>query len=94
MSEIEEMNSMRCMEFEEIVHDLDRPGTRGVALRERALAHAETCAHCAQLLTETESLDQALHAIATTEGQQEAPVWVESALLTRISRCEGWRGQV
>jgi hypothetical protein len=81
MSEMEEMNSMQCMEFEEIVHDLDRPGTHGVALRERALAHAESCARCAQLLTETESLDQALHAIATAEVEQEAPAWVESALL-------------
>jgi len=81
MSEMEEMNSMQCVEFEEIVHDLDRPGTHGVSLRERALAHAESCAHCARLLTETESLDQALHAIATTEGEQEAPAWVESALL-------------
>jgi hypothetical protein len=81
MSEMEEMNPMQCVEFEEIVHDLDRPGTHGVALRERALAHAESCARCAQLLTETESLDQALHAIATTEGRQEAPARVESALL-------------
>jgi hypothetical protein len=81
MSEMEEMKTMDCMEFEEIVHDLDRPGTHGVARRERALAHAETCAHCAKLLTEAESLDQALHAIATTEGGQEAPAWVESALL-------------
>jgi hypothetical protein len=81
MSEMEEMNSMQCMKFEEIVHDLDRPGTEGAALRERALAHAESCAHCAQLLTETESLDQALYAIATTEVEQEAPAWVESALL-------------
>ena len=81
MSEMEEMNPMQCIEFEEIVQDLDRPGTRGLALRERALAHAESCAHCAQLLTETESLDQALHAIATADGEQEAPAWVESALL-------------
>jgi hypothetical protein len=80
MSEIE-MKPMSCMQFEEIVHDLDRPGTPGVALRERALVHAESCSRCAQLLTETESLDQALHAIATTEGEQEAPAWVESALL-------------
>lgn len=77
----EEMKPMRCMEFEEIVHDLDRPGTHAMALREKALAHAEACARCARLLTETESLDQALHAIATQEGDQQAPLWVESALL-------------
>jgi hypothetical protein len=80
MSEIE-MKPMSCSEFEEIVHDLDRPGTHGVALREEALAHAESCDRCAQLLTETESLDQALRMIATTEGEQEAPACVESALL-------------
>ncbi len=81
MSEIEEMNPMQCIEFEEIVHDLDRPGAHGVALRERALIHAESCARCARLLLETESLDQALRAIAATEGEQEAPAWLESALL-------------
>jgi len=81
MSEMEKMESMSCNEFEEIVDDLDRPGTPGMALRERALAHAESCADCARLLTETESLDQALHAIASTEGEQQAPAWVESALL-------------
>jgi hypothetical protein len=86
MSDIEEMKSMSCLEFEEIVHDLDRPGTHAMVLREAALAHAESCAHCAQLLTETESLDQALHAIAVAEGEQEAPAWMESALL-REFRC-------
>jgi len=81
MSDKEEMKSMSCIEFGEILHDLDRAGTHAMALRERALAHAESCAPCAQLLTEAESLDQALHAIATAEGEQEAPAWVESALL-------------
>jgi len=81
MSETEEMKPINCMEFEEIVHELDRTGTYGCALREKALAHAESCGRCAQLLTETESLDQALHSIATAEGEQEAPAWVESALL-------------
>ncbi|HEX4077189.1 MAG TPA: hypothetical protein VHX49_17455 [Candidatus Acidoferrales bacterium] len=77
---------MSCLQFEEIVHDLDRPGTHALALREAALEHAESCAHCAQLLTETESLDQALHAIAVAEGDQEAPAWIEAALL-REFRC-------
>jgi hypothetical protein len=88
MSEMKEMKSMDCLAFEEVVHDLDRPGTHGVALRERALAHAESCGRCAQLLTETESLDQALRAIATTEGEQKAPAWVESALLREFERAK------
>lgn len=85
MSDIE-MKPMSCVQFEEIVHDLDRAGTRGVALREKALAHAESCDRCARLLTETESLDLALHVIATEECQQEAPARVESALLQEF-RC-------
>ena len=93
MSEMGRMESMSCTEFEEIVHDLDRPGTSGLALRERALAHAESCAACARLLTETESLDQALHAIASTEGEQEAPAWVESALLREFRYAKAARGK-
>jgi hypothetical protein len=77
---------MNCTEFEEIVHDLDRPGAHGVAVRERALAHAESCGRCAQLLNETESLDLALRVIATQEDKQEAPAWMEPVLL-REFRC-------
>ena len=39
----EEVNHMDCAQFEEIVHDLERPGTEGFVLRDSALAHAESC---------------------------------------------------
>ena len=51
------------------------------ALREQALAHAESCGPCARLLTETESLDFALHAISVQECDRRAPSHVEAALL-------------
>ena len=57
---MENRNFMKCAEFEEILHELDRPGTKGNELREEALIHAESCGNCGVLLTETESLDFAL----------------------------------
>jgi hypothetical protein len=89
---------MNCMRFDEVVHDFDRPGT-DAALRERALVHAESCARCAQILTEVEFLDLALRGVATKEFGQQAPRAVEAALL-RAFRSEktassrhamGWR---
>ena len=41
MNENEGITRMNCSQFEEVLHDLDRPGTRGLALRDVALAHAE-----------------------------------------------------
>jgi len=89
---------MDCARFDEVVHDLDRPGT-DAALRETALAHAESCARCARIVTEVESLDLALRAVATKEFGQQAPPAMEAALL-RAFRYEkgassrrgmGWR---
>jgi hypothetical protein len=72
---------MNCSRFEEIVHDLDRPGYCETELRESALAHAESCGRCAQLMTDAESLDFSLHSLATREGQYAMPAHLESALL-------------
>jgi hypothetical protein len=89
---------MNCMRFDEVVQDLDRLGT-DAALRESALVHAESCARCAQILTEVEFLDLALRGVATKEFGQQAPRAVEAALL-RAFRSEktassrhamGWR---
>ena len=77
---------MDCARFQEIVHDLDRPGTQGSALRETALAHAESCSRCAQLLTEVESLDSVLHALATQEAERQASPRLETALLEEFRR--------
>jgi len=72
---------MDCSQFEEVLHDLDRPGTRGLALREVALAHAESCSRCAQLMTDAESLDFSLQTIALREAHLEAPPRIEAHLL-------------
>lgn len=72
---------MDCSQFEEVLHDLDRPGTRGLALREVALVHAESCSHCAQLMTNAESLDFSLQTIALREAHLEAPPRIEAHLL-------------
>lgn len=79
-------NVMNCAQFEEIVHDLDRPGTEGPVLRESALAHAESCSRCAQLLTETEALNLALRALAVQEAGQQAPPRLEPALVQEFRR--------
>ncbi|MGD0962749.1 MAG: hypothetical protein ABSA57_02470 [Candidatus Acidiferrales bacterium] len=72
---------MDCSEFEEVLHDLDRPGTPGLALREVALAHAECCSSCAQLMTDVESLDFSLQTIATRDAHLQAPPRIEANLL-------------
>jgi hypothetical protein len=71
---------MNCSEFDELLHDLDRPRT-GRRESELALAHAETCSRCARLLTETEALNYALRKIACRGRQAQAPARLESVLL-------------
>jgi hypothetical protein len=82
----EQVEPMDCTQFGEVIHDLERPGTEGFALREAALAHAESCSQCARLMTETESLDAALRALAGSEGRQQAPPRVEAALIEEFHR--------
>lgn len=77
---------MDCAQFENIVHDIERPGTEGFALRDLALAHAESCSHCAQLMTETESLDAGLRVIMAAAATQTAPPGVEAALMAEFRR--------
>lgn len=72
---------MDCSQFREVVADVDRPGVLSADLRERALAHAETCSECGQLLTETESLDSELRRLISKYGNAQAPVRVEAQLL-------------
>jgi hypothetical protein len=86
---MENRNYMKCAEFEEIVHELDRPGTKGNELREEALIHAESCGRCGVLLTEAESLDFALTRIANEADRCNAPSRVETALLQEFWRVKG-----
>jgi hypothetical protein len=77
-------NYVDCARFEEILHDLDRPGTLDPRLVDGALAHAESCSHCGQLLTEAESLDFGLQTLAARESNLQAGPRVEAFLLRKF----------
>ncbi|MGH9712072.1 MAG: hypothetical protein ACRD5M_02080 [Candidatus Acidiferrales bacterium] len=72
---------MDCATFKRIVHELDRPGTPGAAKCESALAHAESCAHCAALLTQVEWLEFSFHQVTENAATRQASPRVEAALL-------------
>jgi anti-sigma-K factor RskA len=72
---------MNCSQFQEILQDLDRPGTEGFATRDAAFLHAESCDRCTQLLMQSESLDFALSALAEREARQQVSARVEQRLL-------------
>lgn len=80
---------MKCSEFEEIVHELDCPGTKGNELREEALVHAESCGRCGVLLTEVESLDFSLAKIANEADRNVASPRVEAAVVQEFRRVKG-----
>jgi hypothetical protein len=84
-----ENNQIDCARFQELLPDLDRPGTDGIAFRDAVLAHAESCSDCALLLTESESLDFALHSLSTQDSNRTAPPRVETAVLQRFRRETG-----
>jgi len=85
-TEMQRMNRMDCAQFQEVLHELDRPGTEGATLCERALAHAESCSDCATLLIEVESLDFSLRQVAAESAELQAPARVESLLLQEFRR--------
>lgn len=82
----EELLRMSCNEFEDVLHDLDRPGTSGLAMRERALGHAESCGRCGLLLIESESLDFALHTMSVKDEARKASPQIEAALVKEFRR--------
>lgn len=86
MSESEEVIRMDCSRFREVLHDLDRPEMRGLALRELALAHTESCYRCAYLITESEALDSTLSALANQSAHLHAPAHVESSVMAEFRR--------
>jgi hypothetical protein len=77
---------MNCSQFQEILHDLDRPGTKGFAARDAAFLHAESCDHCTQLLTQSESLDFALHTLREREAHRRMSPRIEELLLEEFRR--------
>ena len=84
MSDTEEGMHMDCGRFRAVLDDLDRPGTPGMAFREAALAHAERCSRCAQLMTSGEALDFALRQIVAHDAVLRASSRVETALLCAL----------
>jgi negative regulator of sigma E activity len=77
---------MDCAQFEELVHDLDRPGTEGFARREAALAHAESCSRCGILVMQSESLDEALQALSKRESGRGVSPLVAATLMEEFQR--------
>jgi hypothetical protein len=75
---------MNCSQFQEVLHDLDRPGTEGFAARDLAFLHAECCDRCTQLLTQSESLDFALHTLASREARHQVSGRIEDRLLEEL----------
>jgi hypothetical protein len=82
----EKMIRLDCAQFEEILHELDRPGTSGAALRESALGHAEGCSRCGALVTESEALDFALGQIVDATSESQVQPKIEAALLREFRR--------
>ncbi len=82
----EHKTPMDCYDFCEIYLDLDRPETRGAALCDEALAHAESCSACATRLMESESLGFSLRKVAEAAERMEAPARVEAALMAEFRR--------
>jgi hypothetical protein len=85
-TEMQRTNRMDCAQFQEVLHELDRPGTEGATLCERALAHAELCSDCATLLIEVESLDFSLRQAAEESAELQAPPRLETLLLQEFRR--------
>jgi hypothetical protein len=84
--EMQRMTRMDCPQFQEVLHELNRPGTEGATLCERALAHAELCGDCATLLIEVESLDFSLRQAAEESAELQAPPRLETLLLQEFRR--------
>lgn len=72
---------MDCSQFQGLLADIDRAGVLAAEVREQALAHAAACGECAQLLTETESLDAELQRLRKGDADLQAPVRLEAHLL-------------
>ena len=84
----EERPKIDCIEFGELLPDLDRPGTLSAERSEEALAHAEQCAPCATLMMEAEALNYDLRRLGAGARDLEAPPRVEAALLTEFRRAK------
>ncbi|HEY4740826.1 MAG TPA: hypothetical protein VIH76_09555 [Candidatus Acidoferrales bacterium] len=72
---------MNCVQFQEIVHDLARDAGLDQPARRDALAHADSCPRCDELLSESQTLTAALRSLAAKDGALGASERVEEALI-------------
>jgi hypothetical protein len=79
---------MDCAEFRDVLHDLERPGTRGAAAFESAMTHAEGCGDCGVLLVEEESLGFGLCKLARETARMPGAARVEAALLKEFRQAK------
>ena len=84
---------MDCATFENIVHEMNRPGTQGALQSEDAFAHAELCSHCAALLTQVEWLEFSLSSAVQQSATIQAPPRVEAWLLQEFRSRNAARAQ-
>jgi hypothetical protein len=82
----EKASPMNCAQFDEVLHDLDRPEAMEMALFESAMDHAESCSRCADLLDKSESLSLSLRVLAADEARREAPARIENDLLEEFRK--------
>jgi hypothetical protein len=89
----EKAKTMDCDTFKEIFHQMNRPGALESAESERALAHAESCSHCAELLMHVEWLEFSLAKLAEQSATLQAPSRVEAALQQEFRRQQAMRAR-
>lgn len=73
---------MSCRNFETIITDLARGQMMEARAREDALAHMETCNHCAARFADEQTLTAGLRAVAASNASTQTPMRVEAALLS------------
>lgn len=72
---------MNCQNFESVVIDLARSSVMDAATHTDALAHAESCEHCAARLADERALSRGLKQMSLGAKDLSAPARVEDALL-------------
>jgi hypothetical protein len=77
---------MNCSQFQDVVHDVARNAALDGPARRNALAHADSCASCDELLANAQSLTGALRSLAASKATAEAPQNVEQALLREFRK--------
>jgi hypothetical protein len=89
----EEVNTMECETFKQMLHEMNRPGVLESAECERALSHAESCSRCAELLMHVEWLEFSLLKFAEHNATLQAPSRVEAALQQEFRRQKAARAR-